>query len=47
MLVTLDVASLYTNISHQDALEAVGEVLQTCLLPLSPVDVLQILNYVR
>ena len=48
LLVTLDVASLYTNISHEDALEAVSKVLEKYDLPhLPPVDVfLEILSFV-
>ena len=41
LLVTLDVASLYTNISHEDALEAVSKVFEMYNLPhLPPIDVL-------
>ena len=48
LLITLDVASLYTNISHEDALEAVSEVFEMYNLPhLPPIHVfLDILSYV-
>ena len=40
LLVTLDVSSLYTNISHEGALEAVSQVLEMYdLLHLPPMDV--------
>ena len=45
-LVTLDVASLYTNVSHEDALDAVRITLEKVSLPLlHPIDVvLQLLT---
>ena len=48
LLVSLDVAILYTNISHEDALEAISKVLHMYNLPhLPPSDVfLDILLYV-